>query len=42
MGPIKSKLIEQVPFIGPTVQTIGLVLDVKDIVQSSTPTVLTL
>ena len=38
MGPIKSKVIEKIPLIGPTVQIIGLGLDVKEIVQSSTPT----
>ena len=37
MNPIKSAVIDNVPFIGPTIQTDGLALDVKEIIDSSTP-----
>lgn len=34
---ITTKVIKRLPYVGPTIQGVGLVLDVKDIVESSTP-----
>lgn len=32
-----TSLAKKVPYIGPAISTVGIVLDVKDIVESSTP-----
>ena len=33
MGPI----VKKIPYVGPIISTVGLAIDVKDIVESSTP-----
>ena len=37
MTPIIEKIIVHVPYVGPIVQGIGIVLDVKKIMENSTP-----
>lgn len=37
IAPIASKVIKRVPYIGPAIQGIGIVLDANDIVENSTP-----
>ena len=32
-----TSLIKRVPYIGPVVSSVGLALDIKDIVETSTP-----
>lgn len=37
MQPIVSTVGKRLPFVGPVISGIGLALDVKEIVESSTP-----
>lgn len=34
---ITSKVLKRVPYVGPAVQTVGIALDLKEIIESSTP-----
>jgi hypothetical protein len=37
IATITSKVIKRVPYVGPVVQGVGIVLDVKEIIETSTP-----
>jgi hypothetical protein len=37
MTTITSKVIKRVPYVGPVIQSVGLALDTKEIIESSTP-----
>lgn len=37
VSPIISKVIKQVPYVGPVIQSVGIALDTKEILESSTP-----
>ena len=37
IASVSSKVIKRVPYIGPVVQGVGLAMDVKEIIETSTP-----
>ena len=37
VNSITSKVIKRVPYVGPVVQGVGIALDTKEIIESSTP-----
>ena len=38
--PITSKVIKRVPYVGPVIQGVGIAIDAKEIIESSTPKLL--
>ena len=37
IAPIRSQVIKRVPYVGPVIQGVGLAMDAKEIIESSTP-----